>query len=103
MRRTFDPVLPPEVCWNQVKTDPARVEALTDAFAEALPTARREIAACAATPRGRYIDMSRLLERLDKDRFRADPQLAPVLNALQFLDFQVQPEGCGGYSGGEPV
>ncbi len=103
MHRAFDPVLP-EVCWNQVKTDPARVEALIDAFAEALPTVRREIAARAAPPpRARYVDMSRLLERLDADRFRADPQLSPVLNALQLLDFQIQPEGCGGNSGGEPV
>ena len=106
MRRTFDPVLPPEVCWSQVKTDPARVEAMIDAFAEALPTVRRELAARAAPPRARYIDMPRLLERLDADRFRADPQLLPILNALQLLDFQRlpdQPEGCGGNSGGEPV
>ena len=103
MHRAFDPVLP-EVFWNPVKTDPARVEALIDAFAEALPTVRRELTARAAPPpRARYVDMPRLLERLDADRFRADPQLAPVLNALQFLDFQIQPEGCGGNSGGEPV
>ena len=43
MRRAFDPVLPPEVCWNPSKADPARVEAMEDAFAEALPMVRREL------------------------------------------------------------
>ena len=100
MRRAFDPVLPPEVCWNTSKADPARVEAAEDAFAEALPTVRRELAARATPPyRARYIDMPRLLERLDTDRYRAAPRLSPVLNALQILDFRQspdQPEGCGG-------
>ena len=102
MRRAFDPVLPPEVCWNPSKADPARVEAMDDAFAEALPMVRRELAARAVPPsRARYIDMPRLLERLDADRYRAAPRLSPILNALQILDFRKspdQPEGGGGES-----
>ena len=102
MRRAFDPVLPPEVCWNTDKIDPARIEAMNDAFAEALPMVRRELAARAVPPsRARYIDMPRLLERLDADRYRAAPRLSPILNALQILDFRKspdQPEGCGGES-----
>ena len=92
MRRAFDPVLPPEVCWNTSKADPARVEAMDDAFAEALPTVRRELAARTVPPyRARYIDMPRLLERLDTDRYRAHPRLSPILNALQILDFRIDP------------
>ena len=102
MRRAFDPVLPHEVCWNPGKGDPARIETMDDAFAEALPTVRRELAARAVPPsRARYIDMPRLLERLDADRYRAAPRLSPILNALQILDFRMspdQPEGGGGES-----
>ena len=88
MRRTFDSMLPPQVCWNLSKSDPARIEALQDAFAETLPMVHRELAARATPPlRSRYIDMPRLLERLDADRYRADPRTSPILNALQFLDF----------------
>ena len=100
MRRAFDPVLPPEVCRHTSKNDPARVEAMDDAFAEALPMVRRELAARTVPPyRARYIDMPRLLERLDTDRYRAAPRFSPILNALQILDFQkspVPPEGRGG-------
>ena len=73
---------------------------MDDAIAEALPTVRRELAARATPPpRARYIDMPRLLERLDTDRYRARPRPSPILNALQILDFQEspdQPEGRGG-------
>ena len=89
MRRAFDSVLPPEVCWHTGKHDPARVESLDDAFAETLPMVRRELVACAAPPlRSRYIDMPRLLESLDADRYRAARRFSPILNALAFLDFR---------------
>ena len=88
MRRAFDSVLPAEVCRHSGKADPARVEAMDDAFAEALPMVRRELVACATPPpRARYIDMPHLLECLDADRYRAAPRPSPILNALQFLDF----------------
>ena len=90
MRRAFDSVLPPEVCWYALKSDPARVEAMDEAFAEALPAVRRELAARTTPPsRSRYIDMPRLIERLDADRYRAEPRTAPILNALQLLDFRI--------------
>ena len=87
MRHALRSVLPPELCWNPSKTDPARYESLIESFAEALPVIRRTLATRAAPPRARYIDVPRLLERLDPDLFRAKPQLAPIHNALQFLDF----------------
>ena len=50
---------------------------------------RRELAARAAPPlRSRYVDMPRLLESLDADRYRAAPRFSPILSALAFLDFQ---------------
>ena len=81
-------VLLPEICWNSCKDDPARLEPLLDAFAEALPVVRRMLDARAKPPsRTRYVDLPRLRERLDADRFRANPQFAPLANALQFLNF----------------
>ncbi|MCY4602423.1 MAG: hypothetical protein OXF27_21170 [Acidobacteria bacterium] len=38
--------------------------------------------------RSRYLDMPRLLEALDAERWTASGRgLAPVVNALRFLDF----------------
>ena len=87
MRHALRPVLPPEVRRNRDKTDPARFEPLMDAIAEALPAVRRRIAG--RTPsRARYVDVPGLLEHLDPARFRAGPpRPAPLLVALQFLDF----------------
>ena len=81
-----DPVLPPEVCWNPSKADPARIDALYDAFAGALPALRREV--LSRTPsRARYVDVPRLLDSLDVACFRARPRITPIRTALQLLDF----------------
>ena len=62
MRRALDPVLPLEVCWNSDKRDPSRVEPLRDAVAEALPAVRGMIEGRSAPPRGRYLNLPRLME-----------------------------------------
>ena len=80
------PVLPPEVCWNRSKADPARIDPLYDSFAEALPALRRELLR-RAPARACYVDMPRLLDSLDTDRFRAMPRMGPIRTALQLLDF----------------
>ena len=88
MRRAVAPVLPPEVCWNPDKRDPARFGALRRAFVEALPAVRRMIEERAAPPpRGCYLDLPRLMEHLDPARWRASRRFWPVVNALRFLDF----------------
>ena len=93
MRHALRPVLPPVVCWQENKAaDPARIEPLLDAFADALPLVRRALEARAAPPaRSGYIDMPRLLEELDADRFRATTprirMLGPLNVALMLLDF----------------
>jgi hypothetical protein len=40
-----------------------------------------------APPRSRYLDLPRLMEHLDPERWRASGRFSPVLNALRFLDF----------------
>ena len=88
MRRALDPVLPPEVCWNADKRDPARLKPLRDTFTESLPAVRRLIEERPTPPsRARYLDMPRLLAELDPERWRATGGSAPVANALRFLDF----------------
>ena len=79
-------LLPPEILWNRLKADPARSEPTQDAFVEAFPAIRQRLAS--RTPsRARYVDMQRLLERLDAARFRAKPEPGPMIRALQLLDF----------------
>ena len=79
-------VLPPEVCWNQNKADPARSEPTHDAIVEILPVIRRLLAA--HTPsRARYIDMPRLWGQLGADHFRKIPEPGLFMRALYFLDF----------------
>ena len=88
MRNAFRAVLPPEVCWNPSKADPARPEQGQNRIAEALPALRREVARCAETAeRARYIDIPRLLERLDADPARRKRGFAPTSKALGILDF----------------
>ena len=92
MRHALRPVLPPVVCWQENKAaDPARIEPLLDAFADALPLVRQALEARAAPPaRSGYVDMPGLLEELDADRFRATAprtrMLGPLNVALMLLD-----------------
>ena len=85
MRNALRSVLPPEVCWHRSKLDPARCEAMVDAFCAALPAIRARFAAW--TPRrAGYVDMRVLGKCLaDPAEFRARP--GPVIRALNFLDF----------------
>ena len=86
MRHALRTVLPPEVCWSRSKADPARSDPLMEAIVEALPAVRRWLAG--RTPsRAPYVDMRRLLECLDADRFRVAQQPLPLMQALLFLDF----------------
>ena len=88
MRKALSSLLPAEICWSVNKSDPVRIDAMDDAVAEMLPIVRHELAARAAPPsRAGYIDMPRLVESLDAERYRANPKLSPIINALQFLDF----------------
>ena len=86
MRYALRHILPPEVCWNRSKDDPARSEPLRDAIAEAAPAVRRQIAGSAPS-RSPYVDMPALLECLDADWLRAAPRFGLLLAALHFLDY----------------
>ena len=85
MRNAMRTVLPPEVCWHRSKLDPARNDAMVDAFCAALPAIRAQLAA-RPPRRARYVDMLILGKCLeDPAEFRARP--GPVMRALGFLDF----------------
>ena len=88
MRHALRDVLPASVLWNRSKRDPARYDPMFDAFAASLPLVRHLIEEREVPPsRARYLDMPRLLDRLDADRFRVEPRWASIRRALQFLDF----------------
>ena len=85
----LDAVLPPEVCWHESKSDPARFDAASGAFLGALPSIRRELAARAVPPsRARYVDMPRLVERLEDPALsRRRRSWSGIGRTLSFLDF----------------
>ena len=83
MRHALRRALPPEVCWNRRKDDPARSEPLEDALAEAWPAVRRQIAGSAPS-RARYVDLPALLEHLEDGSLS---RLGLLFPALHFLDY----------------
>ena len=90
MRNAMRTVLPPEVRWHRSKLDPARIEAMVDAFCAALPTIRAQLEA-RPSRRACYVDMPSLRKCLeDPAEFRARP--GPVIRALSFLDLVASAE-----------
>ena len=88
MRHALRSILPSRVCWHESKQDPVRFESFRSAFAAALPVVREILDARSAPPsRSRYVDLPRLREHLDAERFRRDPRPGSIAKALRFLDF----------------
>jgi len=88
MRRTMDGLLPPDICWQPDKSEPVRAEKGLSEVYQALESARREIESRKGSPsRARYLDMPRLVERLQPEVLAQRPRQADILRALQFLDF----------------
>ena len=87
MRYALRSVLPAEICWRQNKSDPARSEPMMASFVRAAPVLRREIATASPLTRARYVDVPRLLDRLEKSRFRKRSLSARIFRALTLLDF----------------
>ena len=85
MRRATSAILPPEICWNEKDVDPARLDPVIDTFAQAMPALKAMLAARTAPPsRACYIDMPRLLARLDPGQSNL---LISTWKPLQLLDF----------------
>lgn len=92
MRWALRSALPVNVAWNQDKSDPARREPVFKAYDLARPALRRELEARAGPfSRAGYLDMPRLMQRLDVAQPLASPDVfhpvASLHNALQLLDF----------------
>lgn len=89
MRNALTNILPSEVCWNTDKDDTVRVQAVLATIPDALENITQLLLARSAPPvRGCYVDVPRLMEYLDPERFRARPKLGVIRAALQFLDIQ---------------
>ena len=97
MRCALSGLLPSEVCWSEDKSDPAVQAAHNEAFALEMPALRRALLAPEAPlTRAEYVDVPRLLERLDDaEEFRRRPRPLPMLRALALLDFQPPPRSLG--------
>ena len=80
------PMLPPEVRWDESKLEPTVWQAYVAAFAVALPAFRERLTEGMPSRAG-YVDMPRLMEILDADRFMRSPPLEGLSRALLFLDY----------------
>jgi asparagine synthase (glutamine-hydrolysing) len=88
MRKTMDGILPEEVCWQPDKSEPVRVMEGKAAVYEALRMVREQIISKADLPsRAPYLDMTRLLDRLDPEVLARNPKPSSLTRAVQFLDF----------------
>ena len=85
MRHALRHSLPPTVCWNPIKGEPIRAEALARAIAAALPTIRQRIER--RTPsRAPYVDIPALLAQMRQDPIGTASHFMPARAALAFLD-----------------
>ena len=88
MRSALRSVLPSAVCWREEKSDPWVSEPMIETFAKAFPILRQEIAVRAETmSRSRYVDVPRLLNRLDRNCPQNRPNSGHLIKVLAFLDF----------------
>ena len=86
MRHALRHSLPPEVCWNPIKGEPARAQALAHTIAAALPAIRRRIERCPPS-RASYVDIPALLAQMRQDPLGTASHFMPARAALAFLDF----------------
>ena len=88
MRRAIARLLPEYGDTDPGKRDLVKGAASDAQLAQALPIVRRLLEDDAPPPeRTQYLDMPRLLDKLDADQFLAKPKPAPILNALGILKF----------------
>ena len=86
MRHALRHSLPPEVCWNPIKGEPARAQALAHTIAAALPAIRQRIERCPPS-RASYVDLPALLAQMRPDPLGTASHFMPARAALAFLDF----------------
>ena len=88
MRRAIAHLLPEYGDMDPGKRDLAKGAASATQLAQALPVVRQLLEDRATPPeRAQYLDMPRLLDQLDADRFLAKPKPALLLDALGILEF----------------
>ena len=85
-RKAMDPILPKEVCWREVKDDPARVDPLLSAMKEAfVPIGQRYADRTRLPDRARFVDIERLVEDLEEDALSKRSRMGKLVTTVEFL------------------
>lgn len=84
-RTTFAKILPSSVCNNTDKSDFLRCEAIKPLLYNA---AKKVSKNSISLTRSKYVDTNKLITYLDSDKFKADPQLGKIRNALHILNIK---------------
>ncbi|QFT78509.1 asparagine synthase-related protein [Erythrobacter sp. THAF29] len=85
-RQAMDPILPEEVCWREIKDDPARVTPLLLALKGAFAIVGKRYSSGESLPaRSRYVDMERLIRDLDPNSFERRSRIGRIWSAVEFV------------------
>ncbi len=85
-RQVMEPVLPKEVCWRHVKSDPARADPLIDAMMDAFVSIGKHLKQSGDYPEtAKYLDVPRLLRDLDKNALNTRSRMGRIISAMEFL------------------
>ena len=86
-RQAMEPVLPHNVCWETVKSDPARANPLKDCLRQSYVTIGQNLGQYGCnSPKAQYLDMPRLIQDLGVVETRS--RLGRLISTMEFLGTQ---------------
>ena len=88
-RQAMEPILPHNVCWETVKSDPARANPLINCIKQTYKSIGRNLSQNGTgSPKTQYLDMPRLIRDLDGKQVEERSRLGRLINTMEFLGIQ---------------
>lgn len=85
-RQAMEPLLPPVVCWETSKFDPARSTPLIASMKQAYSAIGTELKnAGSDSPKSKYLDLNRLIRDLDETALANRERMGRLVLAMEFL------------------
>lgn len=85
-RQAMEPILPPSVCWETSKDDPARSTPLISSLTDAYVDIGRQLKNASISPvKASYLDLDRLICDLSPKALQSRTRLGRLIGAMEFL------------------